>query len=492
MYKRLVITLTAILILFSCLPAFAQDKDAANKLAMQKNRFEERVYREFGVRLYVHETAHWLIATDCLEEEVKSCGKELEKCYRLYFKLMKDIMDAKERPEERMCAFIFKTVGPRRAYYSASAAAIFVTLYSSRGYRTLFHEATHQLQFECSSGRTPTWLVEGLAMYFESYVEIAEGRAEKVKGIVPMYFGGLKERAREGKHIKVSELVSYSYKQFHGKHERLNYCESGALVHFLLFGKNGAYQEKLKDFIQGKGSDDLYSHLGLEKDRLEREFLAYIPGLINYADKINAMFKDYYNIATGDFESAEFHICVARILRLKGEFDEARKELDKAAEKDKEGKFKSTIKYNEGVTLYYESKWSEARKVLEKVSKQITDNPQLFYFLACACEELKDSTAAEKYYEKSVAIEPNFFSARYELALLYLNRNKTKKAIKHLEACTKLKPIQWTKFSDIGLNFVVSNVREVLAIAYIQDGQYVKAIETLKEYVEQDPTATGY
>ena len=207
--------LAALLISISTPPALAQDNsDTAAKLAKQKERFEQRVGREFGDSFSVYETEHWLIASDASEELVSGCGVTLEKCYRLYFKLMKDIMAAKERSDERMLAFIFSKEGPKRAYYAPGASAIFVSMRHSRGYRTLFHEATHQLQFERSAGRTPDWLAEGLAMYFESYVEIEEGKAKKVKGIVPIYLGDLKEQVCKGKHVKVSELVGYSYEKF--------------------------------------------------------------------------------------------------------------------------------------------------------------------------------------------------------------------------------------------------------------------------------------
>jgi tetratricopeptide (TPR) repeat protein len=362
----------------------------------------------------------------------------------------------------------------------------------SRGYRTLFHEATHQLQFERSTGRTPTWLVEGLAMYFESFVEIAERRAQKTKGMVPMYLGDLKKSVREERHVKVSDLVNSTHSQFHSGRECLKYCESGALIHYLMFGKKGAYCDKFKGFIQGKGKDDLYAHIGIDKNQLEKEFLAYVPNLLNYSDKLLVTFKERWQIAHQDVSSPEFRLCLARVLRVKGSFDEARRELEKVAKKDKEGKYKTRIKYEEGVIHYYEGKWRKARNVLEEVSAKMKDNAQLFYFLADTCRQLNDLPASVKYYEKSAEVEPDFFAARYEVALIYLQQNKTKKAIKHLEACTKLKPVTWTKLSEFGLDFQISNIREILGTAYIQEGQYGKAITVLEEYLKEDASPTGY
>lgn len=475
------------------MPAFAQEEiDYSAQLAKQKEKFEQRVGREYGGKLSMHETEHWLIASDAGEEEVKACGETLEKCYRLYFGIMKDIMCAKEHPEERMLAFIFEKDGPSRAYYHPRASAIFVSLHCPRGHRTLFHEATHQLQYERSAGRTPTWLVEGLAMYFESYVEIAEGRAQKIKGDVPIYLGDLKRRVREGAHVQVPELVGYSHEKFHSGDEHLNYCESGALVHFLIFGRDGAYREKFEYFLQGNGEPDLFAHLGVDGAALEKEFLAHVLGLANFTDTITLVFKERYSVAHEDVESPEFLICLARAMRLKGEFDESRRYLKEAAEKDREGKLKTRIRYNEGVTYYFECRWSDARSILEEVSQDMKESAQLFYFLADACRELNDFAAAEDCYEKSVKIEPGFFSARYELAQLYLSQGKTKKAIIHLEACTKLEPVRWTKLSEIGVDLRVSNIIEVLGMAYIQDGQYEKAAEALEKYASEEPTATGH
>jgi hypothetical protein len=266
--------------------------DVAGKLSAQKERFEKRVFFEFGGKLKVYTTEHWLIATNLPENAAADAGKVFERAYSLFFKLMGGLMKAEEKPASRMAAFILANDSFRAYYYGGAVCGIFIPFNRKGNFeRVVFHEATHQLHFERTPCRRNTWLVEGLAMLFQSYSELEEDQAEKAKGLVPIYLGQLKENLDK---ITVSELTEMSYDAFHNsENELLHYCASGALVHFLLFGADGKYKSDFENFLRKETPEDLFKCLGVDAATLDKKFREYVPLIPNFPNRCTGNSANY-------------------------------------------------------------------------------------------------------------------------------------------------------------------------------------------------------
>ncbi len=155
---------------------------------------------------------------------------------------------------------------------------------TSTTFNVLAHEGTHQLQGKVLANmeNAPTWLLEGLAVYFGDGARLTEDD-KVVTGVIPRdRLLHVQEKIRNGKQAPVMQLVGVEHRAFTGS----LYADAWALVHYLVnTGKKG--QNMLSAYWnvahQGKIMPEHFKQLadktfGSVAD-MEQEYLAHVMAL---------------------------------------------------------------------------------------------------------------------------------------------------------------------------------------------------------------------
>lgn len=158
---------------------------------------------------------------------------------------------------------------------------------------TLFHEATHQLFYECHPGNRQIgetahfWVIEGIACYMESFQErdgsITLGNPGYIR------FAGARHNAlNEGYYVPLRELAGMGTRDFQSVPMPAlasNYTQSAGMAWFLMDYEEGRYREFLVDHLtqlyspidrvrlQAAGLDDL---IGVDYEELDRQYLEFL------------------------------------------------------------------------------------------------------------------------------------------------------------------------------------------------------------------------
>ncbi|RMG39166.1 MAG: DUF1570 domain-containing protein [Planctomycetota bacterium] len=156
---------------------------------------------------------------------------------------------------------------------------------------TLFHEATHQLLYECDRRPRPIaedahfWVIEGIACYMESFRPAAR---EPVFGD-PQYirFRAARYRLeREGYYLPLAELDRLGRRAFH-EHPNIreNYSQASGLVHYFMHYDGGRFRDALIAHLidlyhqdprrprRVRGLDELTGVSFAEHDRLYKAYI---------------------------------------------------------------------------------------------------------------------------------------------------------------------------------------------------------------------------
>ncbi|MBI5365910.1 MAG: DUF1570 domain-containing protein [Planctomycetes bacterium] len=159
------------------------------------------------------------------------------------------------------------------------------------------HEATHQLCYNSGllveSPNNPTWVVEGLATYFEDPDQwVAEhGQVGKINDT---YLEILRESFERDRHIGLGSLAQLNTNYFSlGDDVELGYAQSWSLVHFLLQGANRRYADKFYAYLKNLSAvpvkervsnqrriADLVGCMWVDMSRLDEEWAKYVQGLL--------------------------------------------------------------------------------------------------------------------------------------------------------------------------------------------------------------------
>ena len=155
---------------------------------------------------------------------------------------------------------------------------------TSTTFNVLAHEGTHQLQGKvlAKMDNAPTWLLEGLAVYFGDGARLSEDD-KIVMGVIPRdRLLHVQEKIRKKQQTPLMQLVGIEHRQFSGTY----YADAWALVHFLVnSGKKG--QEMLSAYWNvahtTKVMPEHFSQLAAKTygslDDLEKQYLAHVMQL---------------------------------------------------------------------------------------------------------------------------------------------------------------------------------------------------------------------
>jgi len=153
---------------------------------------------------------------------------------------------------------------------------------------TLRHEGTHQFVSQFIGAKTPIWLNEGLAEFFER-AQFAGGQFSV--GQAPIFLvNDLKKALEEDRFVPITKMLGMTYESWQtmvkgqGKEAYTHYAEAWAMVHFLQGGDNGKYRGPFIQYIwhlsRGRDSSDAWGKaFGNDVAGFEKRLREYVKDL---------------------------------------------------------------------------------------------------------------------------------------------------------------------------------------------------------------------
>lgn len=126
---------------------------------------------------------------------------------------------------------------------------------TDRTWHVVQHEGFHQFARAVIRGDLPTWLNEGLAEYFGEAVFTGDSF---LSGLIPFdRLGRLKTEISRGKLKSIEQMMQMSHDAWNRDLQYENYDQAWSMVHFLVHGDEGKYQQAMVRFIVllGNGND---------------------------------------------------------------------------------------------------------------------------------------------------------------------------------------------------------------------------------------------
>ncbi len=130
---------------------------------------------------------------------------------------------------------------------------------------TLYHEATHQLMYECLPRQRDVatqahfWVIEGIACYMESFdpsdgkVSLGDVNHERIRAARYRYVD-------DGYYVPLGQFASMGlnqWQQVHRNELQKNYSQAAGLTHFFMHYDNGRYRDALIEHLS-----ELYHGVG--------------------------------------------------------------------------------------------------------------------------------------------------------------------------------------------------------------------------------------
>lgn len=192
-----------------------------------------------------------------------------QRCYVIVYGLKKDF--------ERV-ARVEDLENPRAFSYRKGINHYAVTYYEADLYQTLNHEAFHLFIENIFKKDVPIWFNEGMACYYET-CEFVGSRFEANR-VNKARLSTAKDSIRTKQWPSPRDLVRFSWGEFHGANECINYAASWALIYYLKNKDEGAFKNFVSDLVLGKSfSTCIRQNYNMDLKQLEDEWLKYIERL---------------------------------------------------------------------------------------------------------------------------------------------------------------------------------------------------------------------
>ena len=160
---------------------------------------------------------------------------------------------------------------------------------------TLYHEATHQLMYECLprqrdvASQAHFWVIEGIACYMESYdpgegkVSLGDVNHERIRAAQYRY--------DEGNYVPLGQFAAMGlnqWQQVQPSQMQRNYSQAAGLCHFFMHYDKGRYRdaliEHLSELYHGVGAarrpvQNLATLTGTAYTTLDKQYGEYITSL---------------------------------------------------------------------------------------------------------------------------------------------------------------------------------------------------------------------
>jgi hypothetical protein len=282
---------------------------------------ERALKKEFGAKFKTQRTAHYVIChntTDAFAEETCKLVEDLYRAFTAYFGARGMGLS---RPQFPMVAVAFADeaefqkyadteeglqLNKVRGFYSPVTNRIYFfnsgtnsdrfSLARLQNLTTVIHEATHQIAFNTGCHRryadTPSWLVEGLAMYFEApeidgkkIVWDGVGRLNQVR---LRDFAEFRSKRRSADSIKSLVLNDQRFRTDSAALDA--YAEAWALTYFLVNQRPAQYYKYIKSMIakQSLQDDSDEQKLADFQAAFGRDLRQFDQSFLRYMDELNS------------------------------------------------------------------------------------------------------------------------------------------------------------------------------------------------------------
>ncbi len=239
----------------------------------------KQLQAELGAGFDVLITKHYVICTSANREYARWCGTLFERLFTSFHKYWKQRGLKLSEPEFPLVALVFSGEKEFAAFATKDAGADAAT---AKGYfsigtnrmvlydltagargnidailaaapfniATVIHEATHQIAFNSGMhtryADNPLWLVEGMAMYFETPDLSSQTGWKTVGAVNDLRLGQFREFAAERRKADSLATLIGSDARFTDADQMADaYAEAWALSHFLVRAKKEAYVKYL-------------------------------------------------------------------------------------------------------------------------------------------------------------------------------------------------------------------------------------------------------
>jgi len=286
MTKRISFKLAIVLALLACLSQFAPVQ-AKDKWTSVKSK-------------------NFLLVGNASEKDIRAVAIRLEQFREVFSRLFNNVSvnspvpttvvvfknDDSYRP--------FKPTQNTAGYFQAGSEVNYITLRLSNDVNTdqdpftiIFHEYTHLLVRNSSSGTVPLWFNEGLAEYYSTF-SITDDQKIVVGRPIARHVYLL----RDNKMLPLRKLFQVDQNSPYyneGEKQSIFYAEAWALMHYLILGNNGQRAAQVSKFATAMSSGlpmetAFQQTFNMSFENMEKELHAYIQ-------------RDRYPIFAGSFKN---------------------------------------------------------------------------------------------------------------------------------------------------------------------------------------------
>jgi hypothetical protein len=210
-----------------------------------------------AAEMKTYDTPYYIIHTDLDQETEKEAALRLTRMAEEYHNRTKDFAGA---ITEKLPFYFYRNPqdyldngGPRGSagvFISAGPKSRLLALADPKStpWHTLQHEGFHQFAHATIGDQLPVWLNEGLADYFAEGIFTGDGF---VVGIVlPWRLTRLKESIAKEKLRPIRQIMLMSPADWSADLNINNYDQAWSMVHFLVHGDSGKYQQPFSACIR--------------------------------------------------------------------------------------------------------------------------------------------------------------------------------------------------------------------------------------------------
>lgn len=266
----------------------------------------KRLGDEFGGAFHVFQTAHYIIVYNGDQRHAKAVGELLEQIYKGFNTFWRNKRFPISPSSLPMVAMVFRDEASFRAYADAEIGDLARTLIGyyhletnriitynvphwERNVSTVIHEATHQLAYnvglQTRLADNPTWVSEGLAMFFESPDRRNPKRWRGIGGVnevnLRRWWKYFPRRPSES----LATLIAGDDRFQNAQSAPDAYGEAWALTYFLIKSRDKQYYEYLRRLSEGQPMVQLSKRERIEMfesafestlGELDRDFLKFM------------------------------------------------------------------------------------------------------------------------------------------------------------------------------------------------------------------------
>ncbi len=269
---------------------------------------------------------------------------------------------------------------------------------------TAVHELIHFMISTVTYERTPVWIHESLARYFDNY------SPQRLPELRPDTLSLLKKRY-ENKNLITFDQIHPSMALLPSQEDTAVAFAEVFLVSEFLFKRYGeAFVKSLLKMLKEKRSIDyIFNEFGYHSFKgFEDEFFRYLSKRI---EKVHTGEHLYYKTTSKKTKKTEYmgdaiamkYVKLGDLLFLENHYEAAYKEYEKASRSEP---VNPHIENRKAFALINAKRFKEASEILEKITEVYPDYYSTFVNLARSYIAIKDYSKALKSLDRAIRINP--------------------------------------------------------------------------------------